>query len=160
VAVGLETAHPGVLALLNKGMTVDSFRQSAEFLAAHHIPLRVFILLSPPFLPSSDSVEWACRSIDVANECGATVCSIIPTRGGNGALEAIGPEFTLPRLRDLETVVEYGLSQQLCRVFADLWEVERFYDCSCSPGRASRLRQMNRQQQSPPRVSCTCDSRF
>ena len=160
VAVGLETAHPGVLERLNKGMTVDSFRRAAEFLAAHDIGLRVFILLSPPFLPSRDGVEWVNRSIDVAHECGAAACSIIPTRAGNGALEAIGDEFVPPRLPDLEAAVEYGLSRKHSRVFADLWDVERFFDCSCSPRRAARLRQMNRDQQPGPPVTCACDTRL
>ena len=32
------------------------------------------------------------------------------------------------------------------RVFADLWDVERFFDCDCSPLRAARLGHMNRTQ--------------
>lgn len=160
VAIGLETAHPGILEQLNKGMTVDSFRRAAEFLAAHGVGLRVFILLNPPFLPACDVVEWACRSIDLAGECGAAVCSIIPTRRGNGAMEAIGSELAPPRLAALEAAVEYGLTSGRCRVFADLWDVERLFECSCSPQRAARLRQMNREQRVPPGVTCHCDSRL
>jgi len=156
VAIGLETAHPEVLARLNKRMTLDTFRTAADFLHRHDIALRVFVLLSPPFVPTGEAVEWACRSIDVAAECGATACSVIPTRGGNGAMEALGDAFVPPRLAALETVMEYGLSRRGLRVFADLWDVERFFSCDCSPARASRLATMNREQRVIDRVVCAC----
>jgi len=172
VAIGLETAHPEVLARLNKRMTLDAFRRSADFLHRHDIALRVFVLLSPPFMPAGEAVEWAYRSIDLAAECGATACSVIPTRGGNGAMEALGGEFVPPRLTDLESVIEYGLGQRRAgpfgpasdpsgpaasmRVFADLWDIERFYSCGCSSARAARLAVMNREQHVMDRVACTC----
>ena len=167
VAIGLETAHPDVLARLNKRMTLDAFRRAADFLRSHDVALRVFVLLSPPFMAAGEAVEWACRSIDVAAECGATACSVIPTRGGNGAMEALGDAFTPPRLPDLETAIEYGLGQRRARpfgraedtgpamrVFADLWDIERFFSCTCSSARASRLGAMNREQRVTPRVGC------
>ena len=164
VAIGLETAHPDVLARLNKRMTLDAFRRAADFLHRHDIALRVFVLLSPPFMPPGEAVEWACRSIDLAAECGATACSVIPTRGGNGAMEAIGDAFVPPRLDALESVLEYGLSRRAGpfgpaatrRIFADLWDIERFYSCTCSPDRAARLATMNRTQRLIAPVSCHC----
>jgi hypothetical protein len=145
-------------------MTLDAFRRAADFLHQHDIALRVFVLLRPPFMPAGESVEWACRSIDLVAECGAAVCSVIPTRGGNGAMEALGDAFTPPRLPELESVIEYGLGQRRAgpfgpamRVFADLWYIERFFSCDCSPARAARLAAMNRQQRITPRVLCeTC----
>jgi radical SAM enzyme (TIGR01210 family) len=163
VAIGLETAHPEVLARLNKRMTLDGFRRAADFLHRHDIALRAFVLLSPPFMPAGGAVEWACRSIDLAAECGATACSVIPTRGGNGAMEALSGEFVPPRLTDLESVIEYGLSRRAgpasMRVFADLWDIERVYSCECSPARTARLATMNREQRVVDRVVCVCDSR-
>jgi radical SAM enzyme (TIGR01210 family) len=159
VAVGLETAHPDVLERLNKRMTVDTFRRAAEFLGSHDIGLRVFILLSPPFMPPAEAVEWACRSIDVAAECGATVCSVIPTRGGNGTMEAIGDAFVPPRLSALESVVEYGIGRGGLRVFADLWDIERVCSCECSSARAARLAAMNREQRVIDPVVCARDAR-
>jgi uncharacterized Fe-S cluster-containing MiaB family protein len=174
VAIGLETAHPDVLARLNKRMTMDAFRRAADFLHRHDIALRVFVLLSPPFMPAGEAVEWACRSIDLAAECGATACSVIPTRGGNGAMEALGEPFVPARLTELESVIEYGLGQRTAaglfgpadrpsgpamRVFADLWDIERFFSCGCSPARAARLTQMNREQRLSDRVVCDCDAR-
>lgn len=161
VAIGLETAHPDVLARLNKRMTVEDFQRAAAFLGSHGVALRVFILLNPPFLRGEQAVEWACRSIDVAVEAGAVVCSIIPTRSGNGAVEALGAAFEAPRLRALEQVIDYGLARASARpgvrVFADLWEARRFFDCSCSPARAERLARINLTQRREPAVSCDCD---
>jgi len=159
VAIGLETAHPGVLARLNKRMTLDSFRRAADFLKSNDIDLRVFILLNPPFLPAEEGVEWACRSLDLARECGATAATIIPTRSGNGAMEALGSAVERPRLSALEQAVEYGLALRGLRVFADLWDVERFCDCTCSPARVERLRAMNRTQRIAERIACACDAR-
>jgi radical SAM enzyme (TIGR01210 family) len=159
VAVGLETAHPATLARLNKRMTVASFRNAATFLAGHDIDLRVFILLNPPFLAGGEAIQWAQRSIDHAADCGATVCSVIPTRSGNGAMDALGDVVERPRLSGLERVVEYGISTRRLRVFADLWDVERFFDCVCSPARRDRLQHINRTQTMPPSVSCVhCES--
>ena len=109
VAIGLETSHPEVLARLNKKMTLETFRRATYFLREHEIALRVFILLSPPFMPHGEEVEWARRSLDVAVECGAAVSVVIPTRGGNGAMEAIGDSFRPPRLDWLESSIEYGI---------------------------------------------------
>jgi radical SAM enzyme (TIGR01210 family) len=196
VAIGLETADPYVLERLNKRMTIDGFRRAAEFLQRRDIALRVFILLNPPYARDESAVEWACRSIDLAAACGASVCSIIPTRGGNGAMEALGSEFTPPRLSALEAVIEYGLTANGAggagrasgagemrragpfgpagaademrragpfgpaglRVFADLWDIERFFSCTCAPERAARLAAMNREQRVLPRVVCECDA--
>ncbi|HMY75345.1 MAG TPA: radical SAM protein, partial [Blastocatellia bacterium] len=146
VAIGLETAHPPTLEKLNKRMTVEDFRQAAAFLEQHNIDLRVFILLRPPFLTEAEGLEWACRSLDVAMECGARVCSIIPARSGNGAMEALGEAFHPPTLGSLEAAMEYGLSLRRGLVLADLWDVEKFYNCACSPERAARLAEMNRTQ--------------
>jgi hypothetical protein len=158
VAIGLETAHPEALARLNKRMTLESFRRAAGFLTDHDIDLRAFILLAPPFVAAAESVDWACRSIDYAVDAGASVCSIIPTRSGNGAMEALQDQFEPPRLQALERVIEHGLSLERGRVFADLWDIERFFDCGCSPARAARLRDMNRRQRPAPPVTCECSA--
>jgi hypothetical protein len=154
VAIGLETAHAPTLARLNKRMTVDSFRSAAAFLAGSAIDLRVFILLNPPFLGGETAIEWACRSIDLAADCSATACSVIPTRSGNGAMESLGDAVERPRLPALEQVVEYGISLGRLRVFADLWDVERLFDCDCSSRRRDRLQAMNRTQTVPEPVPC------
>lgn len=154
VAIGLETVQPGVLERLNKRMTVDDFERAAEFLARERMALRVFLMLRPPFTTEREGLEWACRSIDVATRCGATACTVIPTRGGNGAMEALGDAFRPPTLRSFERAVEYGISLGGPRVFSDLWDVERLFGCACSPERAARLAEMNRTQRVPAPVVC------
>ena len=125
VAIGLETAHPAVLERLNKRVDLDGFRRAAGFLAAHGIDLRVFLLVRPPYLDESAALEWTCRSIDVAFECGAGVVTLIPTRLGNGALEELAAqgEFLPPCLATVQAALSYGLSRRRGRVFADLWEL-------------------------------------
>jgi archaeosine synthase beta-subunit len=154
VAIGLETVQPGILEKLNKRMTVEIFEMASEYLQRESVALRVFLMLRPPFVSERDGVTWAKRSIDYSAACAATACSIIPTRGGNGAMEAIGDAFQPPRLRSLERVVEYGISRGECRVFSDLWDVQRLVDCACSTGRTGRLEEMNRTQRIPAAVSC------
>ncbi|MBU6399333.1 MAG: radical SAM protein [Verrucomicrobia bacterium] len=157
IAVGLEVAHPDVLKKLNKGMSLDQFRRAAEFLQRHGIALRVFVLVQPPFLEPAEAGLWAKRSIDFAFACGATVLSLIPTRGGNGALETLAAHgnFVPPKLDALEAALEYGMALRRGRVFADLWDLEKFANCPvCAAPRAARLREMNLCQTVLPSVRC------
>jgi radical SAM enzyme (TIGR01210 family) len=159
VAMGLETTHPQVLEKLNKRMTLDQFRRAAQFLRQHEIALRVFVLVKPPFLDETESLYWAKRSLDFAFECDATAVSLIPTRFGNGALEALAArgEFSPPKLATLEAALEYGLGLKQGRVFADVWDLEKFSDCNaCFEKRFARLREMNVRQIIRPRVACEC----
>lgn len=158
IAMGLETVHPQVLPRLNKRMTLEQFAQAAEFLRDHEIALRAFILVQPPFVPEADSPYWAERSLDFAFDCGATAASLIPTRPGNGSLEALAKDgqFSPPKLSTLEGAAEYGLGLRRGRVFADLWDLEKFSDCAaCFPARQARLREMNLSQSIPPLKNCS-----
>jgi radical SAM enzyme (TIGR01210 family) len=158
VAMGLETAHPVVLERLNKRMTLDSFACGAAFLAENGIDLRVFILLRPPFMSEEEGLEWACRSLDFAFDHGAAVCSVIPTRGGNGALEALtaARQFEPPSLASMEAALEYGVRLGRGRVFMDLWDANRFAACAaCAGDRLARLAEINHTQVAPPPVVCS-----
>ena len=155
VAMGLETAHPEVLEKLNKRMTLDQFRRAAEFLRENRIALRVFVLVKPPFLDEAEALPWAKRSIDFAFDCGATVVSLIPTRLGNGALETLAErgEFSPPKLATLEAALDYGVGLRRGRVFADLWDLEKFSACQeCFEPRRARLAEINLRQSARPRV--------
>jgi len=161
VAMGLETAHPQILAKLNKRMTLDQFRRAAGFLRENDIALRVFVLVKPPFLDETEALHWTQRSVDFAFDCGATVVSLIPTRLGNGALETLAArgEFSPPKLATLEAALDYGIGLKRARVFADLWDLERFSDCKeCYARRRARLHEMNLRQSIQPRVACECCS--
>ncbi len=156
VAIGLETAHPGVLERLNKRFTVPDFQRAAQLLKEHDIALRVFLLVGPPFLTPEEDRVWTRRSLDTAFDAGATACCLIPTRGGNGAMDALARsgEFAPPSLQALESAMEYGLRLGRGRVFADLWDIESFATCSCSSKRTARLAEMNRTQCVPSSVVC------
>ncbi len=149
LALGLETAHPEVLERLNKGIDRESFQRSAHWIRIHDMDLRVFVLVKPPFLNESEALEWACRSIDFAFDCGANTISLIPTRSGNGALESLSArgEFAPPRPETLESALAYGIQLGRGRVFADTWDLEKLEPDAirCSSLRA-RLEQANQEQ--------------
>jgi archaeosine synthase beta-subunit len=152
IAMGLETTHPQVLAGLNKRMTLDQFSTAANFLRRNGIDLRAFILVQPPLMPADEALEWAKRSLAFAMELGATAATLIPTRAGNGAMEAL--LFKPPSLATLESAMEYGLRLKAGRVFADLWDLRE--SCvHCHASRAARLRQMNLQQVVLDGIQCT-----
>jgi len=158
IALGLETVHPEALVKLNKRVSLEQFRDAADFITRHEIALRTFVLLQPPFIPVDESVEWARRSIDFSQDCGATVTALIPTRTGNGAMDrlaAVG-QFIEPTLVQLEDTMDYGVGQARGRVFADLWDLERFSSCTaCFPQRRDRLTKQNDTQQIPARITCS-----
>lgn len=161
VAMGLETAHPAVLEKLNKRMTLEQFAASASFLRRNHIALRAFILVQPPFMKPEEALHWAERSLDFAFDCGATAATLIPTRGGSGAMEALAAQgqFTPPDLNVLEAAMNYGVGLRRGRVFADLWDMKAPANICCVEARVERLRKMNLRQQVLEPVRCeACQS--
>jgi len=157
IAMGLETANPETLARLNKGMTLDDFANAAAFLRKNAIDVRAFILLKPPFTTEEEGVTWAKRSIEFAFDAGVNVACVIPTRLGNGGLDALAArdEFSPPLLASLEEVLDHGLGLKRERVFADLWDLQLFSKCAaCFEPRRQRLHQMNLSQRVRPRVEC------
>jgi radical SAM enzyme (TIGR01210 family) len=162
VAMGLETIHPEVLPRLNKRMTLAEFEKAVRFLREHKTDVRAFILLRPPFLTEAEGVEWAKKSLRYAFDLGVECCSVIPTRACNGAMEKLQEQnhFGSPRIESLEEVMEFGVGLRAGRVFADLWDIERFFTCmSCGPTRAIRLKEMNLNQTLPASITCTCEAR-
>ena len=165
VAMGLETVHGAALERLNKKMTVEEFAVAAGRLQSLGVALRVFLLVSPPFVPLAEQDDWLLRSIDVACEAGATAIALIPTRPGNGALDAVAAEgsFQPPTLADLERSLDLALTEAAgkgARILADLWDLERLARCThCFDARRERLRRTNLDQQRHPRVFCShCSS--
>ncbi|MEO6194066.1 MAG: radical SAM protein [Thermoanaerobaculia bacterium] len=155
VAMGLETVHPEALPRLNKGLTLDDFDRAAATLRQAGIGMRAFVLVGAPFVPPEEAADWAVRSAVHAIEQGAERVSLIPVRGGNGAMEALrdAGDFTPPRLDQLEEALERSLDLGI--VTADLWDVRRFASCpDCADARLARLDRMNRSGQPEIRVSC------
>ncbi len=158
VAMGLETAHPEVLAKLNKGFDLRQFSRAAEFLANEGIALRVFLLVNPPFLGGASGLEWVVKSAEHAFGCGATAVTLIPTRVGNGALERLreSGEFEPPMLEDLEATQTAVLALGRGRAFADTWGLEAFSSCpKCFAERRDRLERINLAQRNEPPVRCS-----
>jgi radical SAM enzyme (TIGR01210 family) len=141
VAMGLETVHPEILPRLNKRMSPGQFADAAGFLRNHGMDLRVFVLVQPPFMPAEEALEWAARSIDFAFDCGASAVTLIPTHGGNGAMEdlAANGNFSPPEVSTLESAFAYGLGLHRGRVFVDLWDMAQ-------NERVTRLAEMNLRQ--------------
>ncbi|MEO7272280.1 MAG: radical SAM protein [Vicinamibacterales bacterium] len=165
VAMGLETAHPDALDRLHKRFTLDQFRRAADALARLGVGLRLFLLVAPPFVPVADQDAWLMHSIEVAISCGATVVSLVPTRHGTGAMEALIEldMFRAPTLEDIERSLALALAHTPAstRVFVDLWDLERFATCPhCLAARRTRLHTMNLEQRVLPVVTCLgCEDR-
>lgn len=127
IAMGLETCHPQVLARLNKGMSLDDFRRAAEWIRSRGIRLRAFVLIQPPFLISeAEALDWACRTIEFAWNSGVQVVSLIPTRGGNGAMDELAKRghFLPPSLGIMEAAFRHGIASSRGLVLMDLWNVD------------------------------------
>ncbi len=161
VAIGLETVHPEILLKLNKQMTLDDFKNSVSYLTQNEISSRAFILLKLPFMSETEGIYWAKKSIDFAFGAGVECCTIIPVRSGNGAMNLLleKGDFSIPNIHSLETVLKYGISLNIGRVFADVWDLAMFSTCKkCIDQRTSRLTEMNLGQSITKRVACICDS--
>jgi radical SAM enzyme (TIGR01210 family) len=157
VAMGLETAHAESLARLHKKMTLDDFRRAADYLKAREAALRVFLIVHPPFIPSAKREESLANSVAFAFDCGASVVSLIPTRSGNGAMEALTDQgqFEAPTLSEFERAVSLARACARGRVLADLWDLERLATCPrCFFDRRERLRLQNLQQCGLPPIPC------
>lgn len=146
IALGLETVHPEILQALNKRMTLDDFVRANGFLLEHGIQTRVFILLKPPFMEEQDGIDWAIRSVEYAFAQGASCCSLIPTRAGNGMLEQLeqSGQYSLPAFTSIETTLKSCLQLYQGRVFMDLWDLDQLYQSEPDlERRLARLEQMN-----------------
>lgn len=162
IAMGLETIHPDVLPKLNKQLSPEDFKAAAAFLKSHEIDIRVFILLNPPFLTGEkENIEWTLKTVQFAFECGASSCSIIPTRPGNGFMEALQEkgDYIPPTLNTLEKVFEKALDLKMGRVFVDCWDINFLSKCPlCFEERKHRLAEMNLTQKFHHRIICNCYS--
>lgn len=157
VAMGLETVHPQVLPRLNKRFTLDQFAAACARLRTQDISVRAFVLVKPPFLDDEEAIEWAVKSTRFAFDCGAEIVSLIPTRPGNGALDALMNcgEFSPPSLSILEVSFQQCLQLHAGRVFADTWDLGQFSRCyDCFEERQRRLQAMNLSQAIAPPVIC------
>lgn len=158
VAMGLETVNPDVLEALNKRVTLDAFGSAAAALRREGVAFRAFVLVQPPFEAPGEAVEWAVRSVRHAWDLGARSVSLIPVRGGNGALDALqaAGQFQPPSLATLEGALETSLRGGRGVVVADTWDLERFGACAvCFDERRDRLIRMNLEQRVQDGTPCS-----
>ena len=105
----------------------------------------------------------AIESARYAAERGARHITLIPVRGGNGALERLASEgaFVEPTLSDLELALSGALRAADAVVTADTWDLERFATCgTCSTERIASLERMNETGVGIPPTPCLkCDAR-
>jgi hypothetical protein len=90
---------------------------------------------------------------------GAGTISIIPVRGGNGALESLAADghWNSVTLDLVEEAFDHALRLNLedAVVQVDLWDLERVSDCGhCVDARVSRLAAMNLSGLAESRVAC------
>jgi hypothetical protein len=91
------------------------------------------------------------------------VVSLVPTRSGNGALDALAAEgaFRAPSLADIEGSIELAIARHgpRGRIFVDLWDLHRFSSCPhCFEARRARLHAINLEQRVLPQPTCAaCD---
>ena len=163
VAMGLETVEPTALRNLNKQMTADDVLRATEQLTSMGIDVRLFVLLRPPGLSEAAGIEWCLASIDAARSWGARHVSIIPVRGGNGAMEHLQAKgiFEPPLASSLERVLSDSVSKSSMVIAADLWDWQRLRGLceTCTHTRFERVREMNLTQsalQSVP-IVCNCE---
>lgn len=150
IALGIESVHPQVLPRLNKKLSLPEIAQTAAFLKQHDIELRGFILLNPPFVhpPTPENFRhWCLKSVEFAFQHGFSTVSIIPVREGNGLMEKLkaagqfhdheNAGLLLPQL--LLEVAEEARRWKLGRVFADTWDIERFFEARLPPEEQQRI---------------------
>ena len=163
VAMGLETVEPTALQTLNKQISVDDVRQATEQLTGQGIDVRLFVLLRPPGLSEAAGIEWCLASIDAARSWGARHVSVIPVRGGNGALEHLQAEgnFEPPLASSLEYVLNESIAKSSMVVAVDLWDWQNLNGLckGCSRPRYDRMRQMNLTQSAVEAIECGCAGR-
>jgi archaeosine synthase beta-subunit len=160
IAMGLETVEPTALRNLNKQITVEDVRRATEQLANYGIDVRLFVLLRPPGLSESAGIEWCLASLETARNWGVRHVSVIPVRGGNGALEFLESQgnFESPLASSFEHVLGESLRKSPMVVAADLWDWERLQGLcdACTQTRYERVRQMNLSQTATPSIVCEC----
>ena len=150
VAMGLETSDPETLARLNKQMTIDDFAGACEMLKQLGVQIRAFVLLRPPGVSEDEGIRQAIESVRFAFDHGVSCCAVIPTRSGNGILNQLEQSdwFKSPTLSSLEAVMDCTVAWRRGRVFADLWDIERFAVGESNVAeRVRRLDTMNLTQQ-------------
>jgi radical SAM enzyme (TIGR01210 family) len=161
IGLGLETIDPRAAPQLGKGATLDDFGRAAAALHAAGVDVRAFLLVGAPHVPAADQIDSIVASTRFAcDRLGARHVSLIPVRGGNGALERLAAQglFELPHLGLVEAAFAAALAVVPAGavVTADLWDIERLAACDdCFSARRDRLLRMNLSGRVEPGIQCS-----
>ena len=169
VAMGLETIHPGAMAAMNKGMTLDDFEKAVKQCHRLGIDVRVFVLLHPLGLDVAETIEWTWRTVAFAVERKVRHVSIIPVRAGNGWIDRLiaAGEYQPPtvsmvrKLYDTIPLLDWHVPASSVIEF-DLWDWENLKgSCDrCGPILKEHIAQCNRTQVLLPfnenKIDCGC----
>ncbi len=79
IGMGLESSNDSVrLLCINKGFTLDEFKDAVERSRRYGIGTRAYVLLKPPFLTERDSLFDAIDTMRTAAHLGVTTISVNP----------------------------------------------------------------------------------
>lgn len=163
VAMGLETADPGLLAWIGKGMSREDFAAACARLEAVGIDARAFVLVGLPGLDEPASVAAALEAIAFAVASGVRHVSLVPTRPGNGTLDRLGAEglFRPVGAAAAEAVLERALGDDPGAIVTlDGWDWGRLegHCDACRDPRLARIAAMNLSQRvlAPVPRACAC----
>ena len=159
VALGLETVDARAQPRLGKGAALDDFERAAALLRGPGIDVRAFLLVGAPYVPQAERLASIVASARFARDrLDACHVSLIPVRGGNGAIERLAAEgeFLAPDLALLEDALDHCIEAAPGAVVsADLWDLERLAGCAtCFAARRARLERINLSGVGEPRVQC------
>ena len=152
IALGLETAAPGGLERLGKGATLVDFAQAFEKATRLGATIRAFVLHGIPGGSDHDlhpdrQRQWTLETVRWARERGASLVSIIPVRGGNGAMERLAARglWRRPTLAELLAVAEEAVALEApdFEVLVDCWDLEALQDAG-APGDTAQERRIER----------------
>ena len=160
VAMGLETAHPDALDRLNKRFTLDDFatrrgRARAPRRRAARVPADRAAVRA---LRTSRTRGCSARSTP-PSPAAPSVVSLVPTRSGNGAMEALADGRRVPRAdaRRHRAQPRAGARRTRAAVAACSsisGTCERFAGCPhCLEARRDRLHAMNLEQRVLPPIA-------
>ena len=169
IAMGLETIHPGAMAAMNKGMTLEDYDRAVEICQSLGMDLRAFVLLQPPGIALDEAIKWTWKTVEYAYERGVRHVSVIPVRAGNGWIDRLiaTGEYRLPTVSTVrklfDAIPRLTWTWPATSVFEfDLWDWDNLKGgCEkCTALCKSHIEQCNRTQrwipfgESEPQCEC------
>jgi hypothetical protein len=158
VALGVESLQPSLLRRLNKGMNRDDIDRAIASLRNWGVDIRAFLMLRPPWNGDREAIRWTLLTLRHLFGSGVRHASVIPTRAGNGWMEARAADgqFAPPSVAACTECLSAALGMSPRGVVTlDLWDWPPTGACShCAAARGRVIREMNATQRPLPTVAC------